>query len=264
MLRTILSVSAVGAVVFAGSSASGQIVGPARRAAAGAAAAAGAPGVGARIENREAARGVTPGNRWRYVNSGNQWWYYTPQNSWMYYRNNAWAPYSADNYNGPAVPAAPMAPAGYGATGPGVVPNAWRYVYNGNAWWYYTPQNTWLYYGGNQWLPYQGGVASAPQYRTGYRGSYRGGNAATMAPPAIPQNPAADGGAAVQERAGAQGQAAPQGQIQTERPQQQAAPNQPPEGNAAPQPDGRRANENPTRDRRNAPATRPDNPTNDQ
>jgi hypothetical protein len=203
MSRTLLCAATCGAAVLAGNLAIGQVVGPARRAVAGAAAAAGAPGVGARIENREAARGVTPGNRWRYVNHANRWWYYTPQNSWMYYHNNAWAPYNAATYNGSAVPATPMVPAGYGA---GNNPDSWRYVYNGNQWWYYTPQNTWMYYGSNQWMPYQAG-AGGMRYATGYRGTNGVANNSPGAPPAVPMNPANTG----QQQTGARDGESPAG-----------------------------------------------------
>jgi hypothetical protein len=172
------------AIALAENMAVGQIVGPARRAAAGAAAAAGAPGVGARMENREAARGVTPGDRWRYSNYGNQWWYYTPQNSWMYYQNNAWTPYNATTYRG-TVPASPMVPAGYGSDA-----NSWRYVHNGNQWWYYTPQNSWMYYGANSWLPYEAGANNAARYTTGYRGTVGANGNVAVSPPQIPVNPA--------------------------------------------------------------------------
>jgi hypothetical protein len=184
MVRITFCAMVVGAVVLAESLAIGQIVGPARRAAAGAAGAVGAPGVGARIENREAARGVTLGDRWRYTNQANQWWYYTSQNSWMYYQNNAWTPYDAATYTG-AIPAAPMVPAGYGADR-----NSWRYVYNGDQWWYYTPQNSWMYYGTNQWQPYQAGANAAPRYTTGYRGTYNTFGNSPGAPPQPPVNPA--------------------------------------------------------------------------
>lgn len=93
-----------------------DVVGPARRAAAGAANAAGAPGVEQRIEQREAARDAVRAGQgnpnaaarnaaraadadaWRMVRHNNQWWYYTPQKSWMYYNNNAWSNYDRNTY----------------------------------------------------------------------------------------------------------------------------------------------------------------------
>ncbi|HVU86448.1 MAG TPA: hypothetical protein VHD36_03960 [Pirellulales bacterium] len=111
---------AIGLVLMAAcaSWAQAQVVGPARRAAAAAGDAVGAPGVGARIENREAHRAavradvnpdaaarqdarINNADRWRYVNHRNQWWYYTPQNSWMYYRNNHWTAYDPATYSNP-------------------------------------------------------------------------------------------------------------------------------------------------------------------
>jgi hypothetical protein len=116
IMQMLVTAISVGAVVWAGSSSFAQVVGPARRAAAGAADAVGAPGVGQRIENREQmrdvdraavnpnaaaranARAVIAGYQdpWRYVYHNNGWWYYSPQNSWMYYRNNAWSNYNAN------------------------------------------------------------------------------------------------------------------------------------------------------------------------
>jgi len=180
----ILCTAMIGFVVLAEHIAIGQVVGPARRAAAGTAAVAGAPGVGARIENREAGRGTTPGDRWRYTNYGNQWWYYTPQNSWMYYQNNAWAPYDAATYSG-IVPAAPLVPAGYGTD-----PDSWRYVHNGDQWWYYTPQNSWMSYETNSWQPYQARTNGAARYTTGYRGTAGADGTLRGEPPLTPVNPA--------------------------------------------------------------------------
>ena len=93
-----------------------DVVGPARRAVAGAADAAGAPGVEQRIERREerrdAARAAagnpnaaarnqaraTDPDAWRMRWHNNQWWYYTPKNTWMYYNNNAWSDYDAATF----------------------------------------------------------------------------------------------------------------------------------------------------------------------
>ena len=202
MSRTLLCATTCGAVVLAGNLAIGQVVGPARRAVAGAAAAAGARASALESKIAKPARGVAPGNRWRYVNHANRWWYYTPQNSWMYYHNNAWAPYNAATYNGSAVPATPMVPAGYGA---GNHPDSWRYVYNGNQWWYYTPQNAWMYYGSNQWMPYQ--AAAGGRYATGYRGTNGVANNSPGAPPAAPANPANTG----QQQTGARDGESPAG-----------------------------------------------------
>jgi hypothetical protein len=223
MTRQMVAVAIIGIggmIVFA-SDASAQIVGPGRRAAAGAAAAAGAPGVGARIEAREAARGLTPGDRWRYVNDANQWWYYTPQHSWMYYRNNAWAPYDAASYTGVAIPAAPLTPAGYGNN-----PDSWRYVYNGNRWWYYTPQQSWMYHAGAQWAPYQA-TGPGPRYRTGYRGNYGDYNEPGN-PPQVPVDPNARNAAPPAAQSTDQAPALPNdsGQVPGEI-KPQAAPQQP-------------------------------------
>jgi hypothetical protein len=232
MLRTSFCTVVIGAVVVSSDRASAQIVGPARRAAAGAAAAAGAPGVGARIENREANRGVTPGDRWRYVNHGNQWWYYTPQSSWMMYRNNAWAPYDAATFTG-SVPAAPMVPAGYGTDNA----NNWRYVYNGNRWWYYTPQQSWTYFDNNRWSPYQAGAAGT-EYRTGYRGTRRAYSNVPGNPPQVPVDPNLRGtqGAAATERPdmNAAQQVSPQQAVAPQGAAPQGTPPQPAPAQAVP------------------------------
>jgi hypothetical protein len=127
-MRRMIELAALAAVVCGGTQVMGQVVdpdvvGPARRAAAGAAKAAGAPGVEDRIERREErrdirraeegnpnaaartnARAATPENpdRWRFRYYNNQWWYYTPQNRWMFYRDNNWANYDATTYVAPA------------------------------------------------------------------------------------------------------------------------------------------------------------------
>ncbi len=108
-------------VSICASSALAQVVGPVRRAAAAAGDAVGTPGVGERIENREATRAavradtnpnaaarqnarnntIAAADRWRYVRHDNQWWYYTPRNSWMYYRNNNWSAYDPATYTNP-------------------------------------------------------------------------------------------------------------------------------------------------------------------
>ncbi len=92
-----------------------DVVGPARRAAAGTAKALGAPGVERRIERREERRdavrsGTNPNaaarnadravnnDHWRYRWHNSQWWYYTPQNRWMIYNNNAWSAYDPNTY----------------------------------------------------------------------------------------------------------------------------------------------------------------------
>jgi hypothetical protein len=114
-----LSFVAVGAAVLATHSLFAQVVnpdvvGPARRGAAAAANSAGAPGVGARIENREQRRDVIraeEGNanaaaranarandQWRFKYHNNRWWYYTPQSQWMYYSNNNWQSYDPNTY----------------------------------------------------------------------------------------------------------------------------------------------------------------------
>jgi hypothetical protein len=118
MQRTSLAVGLVLAALSA-QGAQAQVVGPARRAATAAGDVVGAPGVGARIENREAdraavradvnanaaarqnarANAIADADRWRYVRHNNQWWYYTPQNSWMYHRNNNWNAYDAATYS---------------------------------------------------------------------------------------------------------------------------------------------------------------------
>ncbi|HEY4311946.1 MAG TPA: hypothetical protein VGN12_21035 [Pirellulales bacterium] len=236
MLRNLFCTAIVGAIVVSSDVAGAQIVGPARRAASDAAAAAGAPGVGARIQNREAARGITPGDRWRYVNHGNQWWYYTPQSSWMMYRNNAWAPYDAASYTG-SVPGAPMVPAGFGTNNA----HNWRYVYNGNRWWYYTPQQSWTYFDNNRWSPYQAGAAGT-EYRTGYRGTRRAYSNVPGNPPQVPVDPnLRDGrGAAATERPdlNAAQQANPPQVVPTQPAPSQAAPVQavPPQANPNPGP----------------------------
>lgn len=232
MTRPFAMAAALGIVGVAvlTSDASAQIRGPARRAAAGAAAVAGAPGVGARIEAREAARGVTPGDRWRYVNQGNQWWYYTPQNNWMYYNNNAWAPYNAATYTGAGAPVSPLAPIGYGAS-----PDSWRYVYNGNRWWYYTPQTSWMVHNGNQWMAYPNRGADS-RYQTGYRGNY-GDYQQFGAPPQVPMDPNAvnSPNGAVQGRAPAAlpndaqpRQGDPRPQLPPQQPNERTDPNQAP------------------------------------
>lgn len=237
MTRPIAAAAIVATLVFT-SAALAQIRGPARRAAAGAAAVAGAPGVGARIEAREAARGVTPGDRWRYVNHGNQWWYYTPQNSWMYYQNNAWAPYDAASYRGAGAPVAPLTPAGYGAN-----PDSWRYVYNGNRWWYYTPQQSWMVHNGNQWSAYAA-AGAVPRYQTGYRGNY-GDNNQLGNRPQVPVGPnaAPAANAPVQDRAPAipNNEQPPRGDVRTPNTLNPApAPAQAPDRVPAP-PNGPRA-----------------------
>jgi hypothetical protein len=123
IMRTILRLAAVSAAVLATHSLFAQlvnpdIVGPVRREAAAAANAAGAPGVGQRIENREQRRDViradVNGNpnaavraearaadQWRFRYHNNRWWYYTPGNQWMYYSNNAWQSYGPNVYVAP-------------------------------------------------------------------------------------------------------------------------------------------------------------------
>lgn len=126
-MRRMLELAALAAVIFGGTQVMGQVVdpdvvAPGRRAAAGAAKAAVAPGVEDRIERREErrdlrradenpnaaarvnARAATPENpdRWRYRYHNNQWWYYTPQNRWMFYRDNNWSNYDAQTYVSPA------------------------------------------------------------------------------------------------------------------------------------------------------------------
>ncbi|HEX3726713.1 MAG TPA: hypothetical protein VHV08_10745, partial [Pirellulales bacterium] len=96
-----------------------NVAGPARRAIAGTADAAGNPGVQQRIERREerrdagrAANGnqnaatrnaerATNPDAWRMRWHNNQWWYYNPQNQWQYYNNNAWSNYSPNTYVAP-------------------------------------------------------------------------------------------------------------------------------------------------------------------
>lgn len=99
------------------------VTGPARRAISAAAGAAGAPGVGERIESREQRRDVMRSdtnpnaaaranagasgstgnpNTWRYRWHNGEWWFYTPQNKWMYHRDNNWRNYVANEYRTPA------------------------------------------------------------------------------------------------------------------------------------------------------------------
>lgn len=107
--------------LFISSSAGAQVLGPARRAAAAAGDAVGAPGVGDRIQQREATReavrtetnpnaaarqnaranATATNDNWRMTRHNNQWWYYTPQNTWQYYRNNTWNAYDPATYTSP-------------------------------------------------------------------------------------------------------------------------------------------------------------------
>src|SRR5580700_10361782 len=103
-MRKLLCLAAAGAVMLATQSLFAQVVspnvvGPARRGAAAAGNATGAPGVEERIENREQRRDVIRADvnanasaaaranarendpdRWRFKYHNNQWWYYTPEN----------------------------------------------------------------------------------------------------------------------------------------------------------------------------------------
>jgi hypothetical protein len=49
-------------------------------------------------------------------------------------------------------------------------PDDWRYKYHNGRWWYYQPSNSWVIWNGNTWIPH----SQFREYRTGYRGYYRG------------------------------------------------------------------------------------------
>ena len=125
LLLTSVGLSSVAAAMCISDIATAQVVGPTRRRAA-AGDAVDAPGVGDRIEQRDATRdavcadmnpnaaarqdtranAAADAERWRITRHNNQWWYYTPQNTWMYHRNKTW-----NAYDPAIIPARAMRPA---------------------------------------------------------------------------------------------------------------------------------------------------------